>query len=37
MNDGLVEKFYFMSKGLMSILGKKNFKFGEKKKCCGCC
>lgn len=37
MNDGSAEKPYFMSKGLMSILGKKNLKPGEKKKCCGCC
>lgn len=37
MNDGTADKPYFMSKGLMSILGKKNLKPGEKKKCCGCC
>lgn len=37
MNDGTANKPYFMSKGLMSILGKKNLKPGEKKKCCGCC
>lgn len=37
MNDGSAVKPYFMSKGLMSILGKKNLKPGEKKKCCGCC
>jgi hypothetical protein len=37
MNDGTAEKPYFMSKGLMNILGKKNLKPGEKKKCCGCC
>ncbi|XP_061169657.1 choline transporter-like protein 2 [Saccostrea echinata] len=37
MNDGSAEKPYFMSKGLMNILGKKNLKPGEKKKCCGCC
>lgn len=28
-NDGSVEKPYFMSKGLMSILGKKNKKPGR--------
>ncbi|KAK3088621.1 hypothetical protein FSP39_021397 [Pinctada imbricata] len=39
MNDGSPEKPYFMSKGLMKILGKKNTKDpNEKKKgCCGCC
>ncbi|XP_078605309.1 choline transporter-like protein 4 isoform X3 [Branchiostoma floridae x Branchiostoma japonicum] len=38
-NDGSPEKPYYMSKELMSILGKKNRKEGEKEKkgCCGCC
>ena len=36
MNDGSPEKPYYMSKGLMKILGKKNTKDpNEKKK--GCC
>ena len=32
MNDGSAEKPYYMSKGLMGILGKKNKEDKEKKK-----
>lgn len=39
-HDGSAEKPYYMSKGLMKILGKKNVKGGEddeKTGCCRCC
>merc|ERR1712228_501912 len=39
-NDGTAEKPFFMSKGLMKILGKRNKDPNEEEKttgCCGCC
>jgi len=39
-HDGSAEKPYYMSKGLMKILGKKNVKGDEDEKspgCCSCC